>query len=62
MSFVTAKKCFTENAQLINSQRDPVQWNLNNGLYNLTMELERKLRDLEQKCQALQNEVRQLQR
>ncbi len=33
----TAQKCFEENCKLIDAAQNPVEWNLNNGLFHLAL-------------------------
>ena len=41
MSYYDAQRCFQENLQLLGDlDGDPLSWNLNQGLYDLTAALE----------------------
>ena len=39
MSYPNAMKCFKENYEHIDPKKDPITWNLNNGLYHLATQM-----------------------
>ena len=52
----TARQCFDENLTYIDARRDPLGWNLNNGLRNLCDAidgLEQRLEELRAKVDGL---------
>jgi len=56
----TAKNCFEENCGLIDSNQNPVEWNLNNGLANLAQAiagLENDLRSLSHEVGNLEQDL-----
>ena len=53
MSYVSAKKCFKENCQIIPPKRDPATWNLNSGLYHLASGLQHDLAALQHTLNAI---------
>jgi len=60
----TATQCFNQNATAIDPKKDPIQYNLNHGLLDLSLQMERIERMLaqilnEQARQAMSLERRQ---
>ena len=53
MSFETASDLFKRNCELIDPTDDPIVWNLNNGLYHLTVTLERDLAQIKRELQRV---------
>ncbi len=60
MSYRKAAKCFHENTQLIDLEKDPVGWNLNNGLRMLLEEIQREFRNLDSKIVHISRQIDQL--
>jgi hypothetical protein len=55
MSYQSARKNFAENIQLIGPQPmdDPLNWNLNNGLINLTNAIQQDLAEMNQRLKQV---------
>ena len=53
MSYEGAQTCFKRNCDLVFPDQDPLVWNLNNGLYQLTAALERDLAEIKQELRRL---------
>ncbi len=48
MSYTNAMTCFLQNVNLLDRQADPINWNLNNGLWNLSRAIQIDLRQTQQ--------------
>jgi len=46
MSYRKAEECFDENTGFIDSSKDPVVYNINNGLNNLTIAIESDMQEI----------------
>lgn len=46
MSYISARHCFEDNTERLDVHRDPVAWNLNNGLLNLSGAIEEDLQKI----------------
>ncbi len=58
MSYSIAKNCFKENILLTGGvERDPVSFNLFNGLHMLAGQLERDMLALQNQLRRIENEV-----
>jgi hypothetical protein len=55
MSYTTAKACFTENRDSVNRRSDPQLYNLNQGLLNLTKQLQSDIDELNRKLKRLES-------
>jgi hypothetical protein len=61
MSYRLARECFKENIQLTGgAQKDPVSFNLYNGLFQLATELENDLTDLKNRIKRIESRVSSL--
>ena len=61
MSANNAERCFIQNRDMFNVQRDPEKWNLYNGLANLAQyiaELEREVQSLRQEVHFIALKIR----
>lgn len=59
MTYLQAKKCFSENCDLVDPAAKPLEWNLNAGLLALTKATER---DAEETHRLLKQILDELQR
>lgn len=63
MSYATARKCFTENKQLVGEPTSDSQaFNLNQGLLNLTAQIERDFAEINRKLAAISAAISSLPR
>ncbi len=61
VAYNVAINCFQENIRLTGGAReDPVSFNLYNGLFQLTQQLQRDNLDLVHRMQSLEHEIRTL--
>ena len=44
---VSAQNCFEENLKLLDAAKNPVEWNLNNGLFHLALAITAIEKDLD---------------
>lgn len=61
MTLYDAIACFAENVRVLDSQSDPIQWNLNNGLRMMCEQLRGMQSDLDHiktVVDRLQSEIR----
>ena len=62
MTYTTAKNCFKENIQLTGgADKDPVGYNLFNGLFQLTQQLSSDMDDIRRELNSLRRDVDNLQ-
>jgi hypothetical protein len=59
MSYATAKECFEENIRGIDGKKDPVTWNLNSGLLNLTKAIENDLHRMQKTLNSILESLHQ---
>jgi len=60
-TFPLARSMFEENTKIVSPQKDPLMWNLNNGLMHLCQSLQSELSDMERKLQSLEQTLRYIQ-
>jgi hypothetical protein len=59
MSYVTAKACFAENRDSINRRAEPQIYNLNQGLLNLTKQLQSDIDELNRRLKRIEAHMQQ---